>query len=122
GVIDAAQNHAADGADVAEVAAPAEQDVLVLDHDAVGRIDIHPAVFGTEPTAHPGVGLIGAVTFDLARRRLGADVAGGVAGRNADASEAADHGMGEVLADAFAAGHDLGDGRGDGGDPGAKTE
>ena len=121
-VIAAAQDHAADRADVAEVAAPAEQDMLVLDHDAVGWIDVDPAVLGTQPAADPGVGLVGALAFGLARRRLGADVAGGVAGRNTDASEAADHGVGEILADAFPAGHDLGDGGGDGGDAGAKPE
>src|ERR1700722_17610169 len=77
-VVAAAEDHAADWADIAEIAAPAEQDVLVLHHDAVGWIDVHPAKFRTQPAANPGVRLVRALAFRLARRWLGADVARGV--------------------------------------------
>src|ERR1700733_15276614 len=106
-MVAAAQDNAAHRADVAEVAAPAEKDLLVFGHDAVGGVDVYPAVFGAEPGTDPGVDLFKAVALGLARRRLGADVAGGVARGDADAAQAADHGVGKILADAFLAGHDL---------------
>jgi len=46
-VLATAQDDAADRADVAEVAAPSEQHVLIFHYDPVGGIDIHPTVFRT---------------------------------------------------------------------------
>src|SRR3978361_1364689 len=121
-MVSAPQDHAANGADIAEVPAPAEQDVFVLHHDAVGRVHVHPPELGSKPAADPGMRLIGALAFDLTRWRSGADIAGGIARRYSNPAQAADHGVGEILAYALPARHDLGYRRGDGGDAGAKAE
>ena len=60
GLLAAAQDHAAQRRDVAEVAAPAQHDVLVPHHDAVGGIDVQPAMLRPEPGADPGMRLVGA--------------------------------------------------------------
>ena len=62
----AAQDHTAQRRDVAEVATPAQHDMLVLHDDAVGRIEVQPTIFRPEPRADPGMRLIGAEAACLA--------------------------------------------------------
>src|SRR5579872_2915340 len=80
-LIAAAQDDTAQWCDVAEIAAPAEYDVFVAHDDAVGRVDVQPAMRRAEPCANPGVRLIGAQPLGLAARRECADVTGDVAPR-----------------------------------------
>src|SRR6516162_4789206 len=54
----AAQDDAAQRRDVAEIAAPAQHDMLVPHHDAVGGIEIQPAMLRPQPGADPGMRLV----------------------------------------------------------------
>ena len=98
----AAEYHAAQGRDVAEVAAPTEGDVFGLHQAAVGRVEIHPAE-GWAKHRDPGVGRIGADQPWLAGRWLGQQVAADVTRRQTARAQAGEHQVGEVLAHATAA-------------------
>jgi hypothetical protein len=63
----AAEDHAAHRRHVAEVASPAERDVLVVDQAVVGRVEIDPARCLAAPSRDPGMRGVGA---DQARPRF----------------------------------------------------
>ena len=86
----------------------------------VGSNSIQPA-WQAAPGAHPGVHGVRPFQARLARGRVGAQEARDVAGGDADAAQAGDHHLGEVLADAVAAGEGLGRGRVDGGGVGIEV-
>src|ERR1700712_378151 len=62
------QNDPGDGGDVGVVAAFGEDDVVVADHDRVGRVEADPAVLVAAPDRNPGVGGVGAFQTLLALR------------------------------------------------------
>src|SRR5689334_12404410 len=94
-----AKDHAAHGADVAIVAAPAERDVLHGGEKVVGRIDVNPADARTKKR-NPRVRGIRAEELLLAGRRLRFKIAADIARGQAERAEAGDLQMREVLADA----------------------
>ena len=76
----AAEDHAAHGADVHIVAAPADRDVLAGGEDVVGRVEVHPSSAGGIHR-EPRVRGLRADIFDIGARRVemavvGHDVAG----------------------------------------------
>ena len=80
----AAEDHAAQRADVAVVASPGEGDVAQVGQDVVGRIEIDPAECRAVDR-EPGVRRVGADQPRLARRRIGEQIAADVARRAARA-------------------------------------
>ena len=77
----------------------------VVDDAVVGRVDVDPAPGLVRPALaaperNPGVRGVGADQARPAGRRRGQDVAADVPGGEADRAQAADHQVGEVLADA----------------------
>ena len=110
----AADDHAAHGRDVAEVATPGDGDVPLVGHDVVGRIGRHPAHARAEHR-EPGVRRVGADQLRLARDRRRDQVAAHVARRQAHRAQAGDLQMREVLADAAAQAQHLVDRRRDAG-------
>ena len=105
----AAQDHALNRTDVAVIPAPAQQHVLIMHHDPIGRIQVHPAMLRSQPCANPGVRLVGPLPAFLARRWLRADVAGVVSRRYAKPPQRTHHQVGKILAHALSALHDLND-------------
>src|ERR1700729_4011086 len=79
-LLPAAQDHTAQRRDVCEVAPPAEDHMLVTHHDAIGGIEINPAVLGTQPATNPCMRLVSPKPRKLRPRRPCADVAGDIAG------------------------------------------
>ena len=69
------ENDAVDRGNIGIVAALREHDMIVADHDLVGRIEADPAVSGAAPDRNPGMRGVGAFQPFLARRRNGADIA-----------------------------------------------
>src|SRR5512139_683932 len=86
----AAEDHAAQRAHIAEVAAPGEHDVLVPHDDVVGGIEADPAMIRSEPRLDPGMRLIGAAPRDATRRGTRAHIARDVARRQAETTQPAD--------------------------------
>lgn len=105
----AAQQDAADGADILVVAPMGNRDVLVSRHDAVGGIEVDPAGF-RRPHREPSVRRVGALQFLHAGWRIGEQIAADVPGWQAESTQARDRQMREVLADAAPLGQDMGDG------------
>ena len=82
------------------VATMADGDVVVAGAHGVGGVELLPAHFATAPDFYPGMHGVGAFEPLLALRRDGAQETRDVAGRNADAAQAGDHHVREILADA----------------------
>src|SRR5450631_2989454 len=97
----AADDHAAQGRDVAEVAAPGQRDVILAEHAVVGGIEIQPA---ERRTVHGNPGMRG-IPADrrFAPSAHGSYIAADVARSQSRRTYAADHEMREVLANAAAA-------------------
>ena len=108
----AAEDHAADRADVGVVAAPGQGDVPIDGDAVVGRVDVDPAVPG-HVEREPGVRGVGADQARLVGRRRRFEVAADVARRQAERAQAGDLQVGEVLADAAPLPEDVGDRRRD---------
>jgi hypothetical protein len=64
-VVAAAQDDAAQRADVGEVAAPGDGDVVLLGDQVVGRVEMDPACRLAAPHRDPGVAGVGAAQRDL---------------------------------------------------------
>ena len=102
GLVAGAEDDAGDGGDVEVVAADGDGDVVFGDYQGVGGIEADPAVVGAAPQINPGVCGVGAFEARPAGRGVGADVAADIGGGETEATQAGDHDVGEVLADAAA--------------------
>ena len=108
-MIGAAQDHAAQRRDIAEIPAPGHGDVVRAREAAVGGIELDPAV-RRAPHRHPGVRrrIADQLLTAFSRSGIGAQVAAHVARRQAARTQAGDHEMREVLADAAPGLHHFG--------------
>src|SRR5436190_22636988 len=97
----AAQDDAADGADVVVVASPGDSDVTGGGKKGGCGIDIDPADARAKE-GHPGVRGISADEAGLIGRRIGFQVSADIAGGQPERAEAGDLELGEVLANAAA--------------------
>ena len=97
----AAHDHALEGGDVCEVAAPGHGDVSVIGHEVVGRIKVDPAVIG-QVHREPGMGSICANQVIFAGGGLSFKVAADIARGQTHRAEATDGQMGKVLTHTFA--------------------
>ncbi len=86
--------------------------VFIAYDDAIGWVQINPAMLRTEPRTNPGVGLIRAQPAWLPGRTECPDVTGHVSCRDAEGSQQADHQVRKVLADPLATPQHLADRRG----------
>ena len=86
--------------DVLIVAADGDDDVALAGEGPVGRVVADPAGLAAAPGAHPGMHGVGALQALGAGRRNGAQEAADIGGGNADAAQAGDHQVREILADA----------------------
>jgi len=100
---------------VAIVSSPSQRDMFFLGHAVVGRIEFRPASAGYV-YRQPGVRRIGSDQAGLARRRQGFQIAADVARRQSQISQAGDHQVGEILANAAPLAQDLFERRGDRGE------
>src|SRR4051794_17183014 len=98
-MIASANRDAADGADVAEIAAPADGDVAVAGEEVVGRVGIDPAELGA-PDGEPRVRGVGAGEPHFAGGWNGFQIPADVARRQAERAEARNADVREILADA----------------------
>ena len=88
--------------DIGIVAAGGDDDVFVSDDQRIGGIERQPAEIGAAPDAHPGMHGIGALAARVSRRRIGADEAADIGGRQAERPERRDHDVRVILAAAAA--------------------
>src|SRR5258708_6332084 len=104
----APEDDAAHRTDVAVVAPPGEDDMLLADDEVVGRVDVDPAYSGAIDRG-PGMRGVGAGEARPSRRRVCADVAADITSGEAERAQRRDFGMGEILADAALRLDDLGE-------------
>src|SRR5262245_22932249 len=109
-VLAAAENDAANRADIAVVAAPPKRDVAGRRQHVVGGIDVDPAAPGTVH-GEPGVRGVGADAARLPWRRNSLEVAADVERGQAERTKTRDLGAREVLTDAAAQPEDIGERR-----------
>src|SRR5512134_1162513 len=95
----AAENGAADRADIVVVTAPGECHVLDRYDEIVGRVDVYPSL-ARRPHGKPGVRGVGADELLPARRRPGVKIPADIARRQSQRPQAGDLQMREVLTDA----------------------
>ena len=100
-VLTAAQDHAFEGSDIGEIAAPGYGDVPVIGYEVVGRIKVDPAVIG-QVHRKPSVGGITANQVLCVGRGQVLEVAADIARGQSHSAEATDSQMGKVLTHAFA--------------------
>src|SRR5882672_586966 len=118
----AADDHAAQRGDVAEVPSPGDDDVIGTHADIVGRVKVDPAE-GWTKYGHPGVRSVRAdIGCVGAGRRLCAEVTADVSCRQPPRTQTPDHDVGEILAYTLAGLERLDRGRTDGGAPGRVLE
>ncbi len=93
-------DHAVHRRDIAVVATHSKRDVIVGGRHRIGRVEPDPAGNGAAPNQHPGMHGVGALQPGRAVARHRAQIAADIGRRQADAAQARDHDMREVLADA----------------------
>ena len=86
--------------DIGIVATDRYADMVVPDHEIVGRINLDPAVIDPAPCPHPRMHCISPRETLASRRRGRPQKAADIASRHADAAHRRNQNMGEILANA----------------------
>ena len=95
-MLTSAQDHAFEGGDICEVAAPGHSDVSVIGHEVVGWIKVDPAVIG-QVHREPCMGGIRANQVLFSGRGKGLEIAADISHGQTHSAEATDSQMGKVL-------------------------